>query len=238
MNTVDAELMSGVREWWNDDSRADLTVEDVRSTSSTTTIGMRDTDAGTVDYSVYFDNQYITDAGSGAGDSTLEIRMVNAYTLAEDNNPIGGFETITFTVGDQPVTVDVTGLSTYADVISAIEDELDAQGIDNVTVSEQADRTVQFSDDVGSYVQGQIAGSYTPILISSTGADLVKGTVEIGSDVENYNGLNTMTEEETPDVPSLTQTNVVLDNVGRDSKSGVLEIGAMSQSDYSGSNGI
>lgn len=79
---------------------------------------------------------------------------------------------------------------------------------------------------------------YTPILISSTGADLVKGTVEIGSDVENYNGLNTMTEEETPDVPSLTQTNVVLDNVGRDSKSGVLEIGAMSQSDYSGSNGI
>ncbi|MCT7508625.1 beta strand repeat-containing protein [Aliarcobacter cryaerophilus] len=238
INTVDAELMSGVREWWNDDSRADLTIEDVRSTSSTTTIGMRDTDAGTVDYSVYFDKQYITDAGSGAGDSTLEIRMVNAYTLKEDNNPIGGFETITFTVGNQPVIVKVSGLTTYAQVISAIEDELDAQGITNVTVKAQNDRTVQFSDDIGSYKQGQDAGSYTPILITSTGADLVKGTVEIGSDVEDYNGLNTMTKDETPDVPSLTQTNVVLDNVGRDSKSGVLEIGAMSQSNYSGSKGI
>lgn len=237
-NTVDAELMEGVREWWNDDSRADLTIEDVRSSSNSTTIGMRDTDAGTVDYSVYFDNQYITDAGSGAGDSTLEIRMVNAYSLKEDNNPIGGFETITFSVGEQPITVDVTGLTTYAEVISAIEDKLDAEGITDVTVSAQTDRTVKFSDDIGSYTQGENAGEYTPILISSTGADLLKGTIVIGSDVENYNGLNTMTEEETPDVPSLTQTNVVLDNVGRDSKSGVLEIGAMSQSDYSGSNGI
>ncbi|MCT7507779.1 hypothetical protein [Aliarcobacter cryaerophilus] len=237
-NTVDAELMSGVREWWNDNSRAELTIEDVRSTSSTTTIGMRDTDAGGVNYSVYFDNQYITDAGSGAGETTLVIKMVNAYSLATDKNPVFGFETITFTVGDQPVTVDVTGLTTYAEVISAIKDKLDAEGITNVTVSAQADRTVDFSDDIGSYKQGQTAGPYTPILISSTGADLVKGTVKIGSNVENYNGLNTMNEDGAPDVPSLTQTNVVLDNVGRGSKSGVLEIGAMSQSNYSGSKGI
>lgn len=237
-NVIDAELMSGVQQWWNTNSRADLVVEDVRTLTTATTIGMRNTDAGGVDYDVYFDNQYITNAGRAQGLSTLELRMVNAFSLAEVNQPLVGFTNIQFTISGKLIDVDVTGLTTYAAVITAINAELLEQDVTEVTVEALPARTAVFTDDVGTYVQNQLAGTYTPILLSSLTSTLTRGPINVDNNTENANFLNTMTTVQGPEAPSLTQTNVVLDNVGRGSKSGELEIGGMSQSGYSGSVGI
>lgn len=59
-NTVDAERMVGVREWWNTDSRADLKIEDIRilpnEITKDITIGLRNTDPGSMDYT---DDDYL-----------------------------------------------------------------------------------------------------------------------------------------------------------------------------------
>lgn len=238
VNVIDAELMEGVQQWWNNNSRGDLVIEDVRSTSASTTIGWRNTDPGSVDYAVYFDNQYITNAGSAQGLSTLEIRMVNAFSLADQNQPLVGFIELLFTVGDQEVLVDIRNSTSYTEIVNKINAQLQAQGITGVNVIPQAARTALFTDDVGIYQQGQVAGTYTPILLTSNSQQLTRGPINVDNNTENANFLNTMTDVSGPEAPSLTQTNVVLDNVGRDSKAGTLEIGAMSQTEYSNSAGI
>lgn len=73
-STLDAGDMSGVEQWWSDESRSGLQIEDIRSETDETAFGMRETDPG-VGYSAAFNANYINDDsetsivldGAGAG---------------------------------------------------------------------------------------------------------------------------------------------------------------------------
>lgn len=248
-NVVDAELMEGVEQWWNSNSRADLIIEDVRTNSHETTIGWRDTDAGDVDYAVFFDN--ITSPGEGGGQASVRIDLVDVLDLAEGGNglselPFDGL-TLAITEGEneESVTLDIdfTALTSYTDLINAIQSALDAEGYTNLTVQALNPDDAVFSIDVESpnievspgvpftWQQGVEAGVYNPILI--TGSDITtiavtEFTRPEGTSQPSGNIVNSTRPGGVDPVPALTQTDIIFDNVGRGSMSGDFVAGAMS----------
>ncbi|RYZ13022.1 MAG: hypothetical protein EOO24_01440 [Comamonadaceae bacterium] len=114
-NTVDAERMVGVQEWWNTDSRADLKIEDVRildgEVTRDITIVMRNTDPGSnifdagdvladgeldvgagdnaVDYEVYFSDESLRAAGSV---TTTSVTVYVASQLQQTNTNLDFYD--------------------------------------------------------------------------------------------------------------------------------------------------
>jgi hypothetical protein len=237
-SNIDAGDMKSVEVYINDNSRADLTIEDVSRNSHITTLVMRETDMGDVDYNVFFDSENITAPGTADQGATLLIKLANVLNIAENTNPVENFEALTFTVGATPVTADISAATSYDDVVTAIQAAISAAGLVGLTVQKQADAPAYFSIDVATYAAGQLAGSYNPILITNNGSGLLTpGQIELANNTTNANMTNTMTNVEGSTIPSLTQTNVVFDRVGRDSKGGDFIAGSDSTGD-SGSKGI
>ncbi|WP_044411473.1 beta strand repeat-containing protein [Thiomicrospira microaerophila] len=237
-NVIDAELMSGVQQWWNNSSRSDLTIEDVRSNSHETTIGWKDTDSGNTDYRVYFDKEYITSVGQVSTGNSITIKMANVLNVAKLQNPIDGFASFTFNVGETTVTVDTSEATSYADVVTATNAAITAAGITGVTaatgVAEQAVFSAAITDGATSYTVGQSAGTFTPIVITSTGATLASGTITESGTAVSGNVVKTMGATPQQQLNALTSTNIVLDNVGRGSDAGDLVIGNMSTANSQG----
>jgi Ca2+-binding RTX toxin-like protein/methionine-rich copper-binding protein CopC len=130
--------------------------------------------------------------------SALEIRLVNNLELAVNNKGLAAFEGVSFSVGTQLVVVDITpaitalaGVAAYNALVTAIQQRLVELNITDVTVSALPLRTAVFTDDLGGFLQGQVAGLYTPIQIVSTGASLKSGSAQIDNTTLNFNGLNT-----------------------------------------------
>lgn len=237
--TIDAKHMYGVEKIGSKQSDGNLVIENLttlrndgttKRNTSEMTITMDHTDntnsdGDASDLTVYFDDNYlITDSSS---EFRLEMRIVNPLTLANDDQPLTGFTTVTFSVGDQEVFVDISEETTYAGVASAINNELAAQGISDVEATVQPLRQSVFSDDVQGYQIGQLAGDYNPVLITSTNEELTRGPVTESSDVEDMNTFNTWVEgASTSDNP--LSVNVELTKVGRGGIGGDLEIGAKS----------
>ncbi len=240
---IDAGDMDGVRQLWSDDSRANLVIEDVSENSHTTTIGMRDTDPGNVNYEVYFDPQNITGPGNDAEGATLTIRLADVLDLGKggdglSNLPYDGF---TLDIGGTAVKLDIdfSLLTSYADFKTAIEAALAAKGITSITVEQSPFETAVFSitvtDEGTTYLQGTVGGLYAPIVLTNTGAEnlsLTSYTLDPGSQEPSGNLVRTASNNEASEIPSLTQVDVVLDNVARGdaSGSGDLVIGDMSES--------
>jgi len=234
---IDAGDMRSVEEYWSEDSRADVTIEDVSRNSHITTLGMRETDPGDVDYNVYFDPENITKPGAEDSGATLLVKFANVLQIAEDGNPVENFETLSFSVGLTNVVVDVSSVTSYAEVADAIEAAAIAAGLD-VSVQLQAPTAAYFPIDVEGYSAGEYAGTYTPILITNNGSgDLVKGTFTQADDATDGAYTNTMTSGEGATTPALTQTNVIFDRVGKNSQGGDFVAGSDSTGD-SGSAGI
>lgn len=242
---IDAGDMRSVEQYWSEDSRADVTIEDVSRNSHITTVGMRETDPGDVDLNVFFDPENITSPGEGTGESSLVIRLVNVFNLAEGESVFEGFDGFTFNVGDTTVTVSledinanfVAGDDQYAQLVAAIQDAIDAEGLTGVTVTEMPERDAVFSIDVDGYSTGDIAGTYTPIQIVSDSEQLTAGSFSYSDIATTGNVVNTMSDVPADIIPSLTQVDVILDRVGKNSEGGDLLIGSDSTGD-SGSAGI
>ena len=240
---IDAQDLQGVRQLWSDNSRANLVIEDVRENSHTTTIGMRDTDPGNVNYEVYFDPQHITGPGNDAEGATLTIRLADVLDLGKggdglSNLPYSGF---TLDIGGTAVSLDIdfSALTSYADFKTAIEAALAAEGITSITVEQSPAETAVFSitvtDGGTTYLQGTVGGTYSPIVLTNSGAEnlsLTNYTLEPGSQEPSGNLVRTASNNEASEIPSLTQVDVILDNVARGdaSGSGDLVIGDMSES--------
>lgn len=237
-SNIDAGDMKSVLTYINDNSRADLTIEDVSTNSNLTTLVMRETDMGDVDYNVFFDPENIKAPGAGDLGATLSIKLANVLNIKEGKNPVEKFTELSFTAGSKVVKVDISTATSYDDVVTKIQAAITAAGISGLTVAKQAATPSYFSIDVGSYTAGELAGSYNPILITNTGSGvLTPGTIVVANNTTNANMTNTMTNVAPTSIPSLTQTNVVFDRVGRDSKGGDFLAGSDSTGN-SGSKGI
>jgi hypothetical protein len=247
MVTVDADSIVGVRQLWSTNSRADLKIEDVRVNSHLTTLGFQSADPGDIDYNVYFSPRFITAPDADTSGATVRIELIDVLGLAEAQNPFRDlkFTGIVLDIGTTRVTLDVnvSAATSYTDLAARINAELVAKGFGTVTATALAPETAQFPIAVTSngitYDRGSVAGSYQPLVLSNSGpaSVLVFDYVRAA----NFNPSAVLVTTQTPNpasqVPSLTQVNMVLDDVGRGSKSGDFMAGNHSTG-ASGSVGI
>lgn len=240
---INAKDMTDVRQMWSNHSDADLIIQNMTTlgvgSTAEQTIGMayagsKDSRWGASDMTVYYDQDYLT-AGTSSTNA-LEIRLVNNLELANFNTGLVAFNRLSFLVGTQEVIVTITpeikaltGAAAYNALIVAIQAQLATQGITNVTVSALPTRTAVFTDDLGGYAQGTVAGSYTPISIVSTDSTLSTGLTEVDNTTLNFNGLNTQLIGPSTSQDLLVTVNVALEKVGLAGDGGELIIGSMNK---------
>ena len=212
---IDAERMLGVQEFWSQDSRADLRIEDVRIDSNKVTVGMQNTDPGTVDYEFYFNPQHIkSDDVETTG--ILILKLIDTQGELKNDQPLldNPFDTIRFMYGGElkEVTFDkISGATaTYKQLADAIQAGLEAAGLGDIKVTLGEDFT-QYDGLSGDPVTG------TSIIL--TGAEEMG--IASGNAWEASAGFPadtsvsaTMTQQLDTGCP-LYQTDVALDNVGR-----------------------
>ncbi len=246
-SNIDAQDMNGTTEFWDVDSRANLVVEDVRNNSADTLVGMKQTDVD-VDYALLFNAHNITDKGTTTSGAQLTIDLINVQTLTDSNEPLAdnpylGFE---FTLTDKAGTSKTYSVTpdkfqeakTYTELAKTINDYIQGElGLTNVSA------TTGITTNVFNSVTGVNVGTKTEILISTndsstlgTGSWLIKGKLP-----EDNNLQANMGDKGPGETGTLTQTKIVLDDVGQGSQGGDLKVGSMSNAfiwTHSGSKGI
>ena len=248
--TVDAHEMQGVTKWENNNSRADLIVEDVRiadnEITKDITIAMVETDPGDVDYGVYFD-QYSLRAGR-TSTSTLALELLDTRSAAAGtsplkDNPYWGFGFYLNGTAKVIASDAIDAAQTYAalrDAITARIAELVSAGdtsLAGVTVSLGAEFN-RYDTDTGKLVTG------TTVLLTDSNGGKVTIDANTGWQTKNgvvppSSGLHTKIEPFDPLVAvDLVTSKVILDDVGRGSNGGDLVIGGLSVGTTSNSKGV
>ena len=208
MSTIDAEKMLGVKEWWTVNSRSDIQIEDVRSTPADTTIGMRDTDPEVGMY-VYFDPDHIK--GGEAVTTALTLRLVNK----EHPDTLGdtSIEGVSFKLGGEAYVLTSAAIAA-AQTYPAWREALEA-----------AAKTIPALAGV-SFV---LNPDNTITLIDADGRTFEKGGWKFVGDQVPADGV--LEWSQTIGVPVvdelLVSTNIKLDNVGRTSQGGELDVGSL-----------
>lgn len=179
------------------------------------------------DLLVLFDNDYLL--SGEVTESIIQLRIVNTLELARNDDPLNSFKSVTFSVDGVEVTVDIEGAATYEEVRNAINDELDAQGITDVVAELDEERTAIFTDDIEEFDQGDLAGNYLPVNIVSTNQPLAVGPIELVSDVEDFNGLNTWVDGGEVTTEDPISIDIDLHKAGRGGEGGDLIIGGKAQ---------
>lgn len=246
--TVDAHEMQGVTTWENNNSRADLIVEDVRIASNQITkditVAMVETDPGSVDYGVYFDQLSLrttTNSTSQLNLQVMDTASVVAGTAPLLNSPYRGFK---FTVTDAngvtgPVTLEsdaIDAAQTYAELATAFQAAADAvfgAGVVTVSVGKAytATDTTTGATVSGNEITITAAGAYTFTTPAGSGW-VAAGVVPANSGL--HTNFNTAASSST----DLVTVQVILDDVGRGSTGGDLVIGGLSTGTTSTSKGV
>jgi len=245
--TLDAKKMTDIDKIGSEFSDGDLVIENLTTLESNgnkrntedLTVTMTHTDnfnsdSDASDLTVLFDEDYLLTGQTTSG-ATLTIRLLNAVQNEAGNNPVEGFSEITFNVGDEEVTVDITSVATdgaqdfttaYAEIADLINAQLASQGITTVTASAPALEDAVFSIPVAGFSTGDDAGDYYPIILTNTGAEALTG-VDIATSALQYdtdlNNSFSTTDAATNSNP--VTINVELEKVGRDGEGGNLMIG-------------
>ncbi|WP_253444601.1 DUF4214 domain-containing protein [Halomonas sp. Y3] len=210
-SNIDAQFMNGVQQWWSDNSRAYLQIEDIRSAPEETFFGMRDTDPN-VSYAAFFNAREVA-LGQGRSDSFLTL------TVRESGAPENELQNFTVNA----VTIELDGsdytlsnaamaqANSFAEFKAALEAAIASEpALAGVTVSNNEDGTF--------------------VLVDEQGRDFAEGTVTTTQpgnfDIEGNQQVGDATLFDV-----LVETNVVLDGAGNGSQGGMLNIGAMSGQD-------
>ena len=208
---IDAENFNGVEQWWSVNSRSNMQVEDVRTRPEDTTIGMRDTDPF-VDFRVYFDPDQL-DENIRPEDSQLTLKVADiAAVIPGDltNVPIDGLKFQLDGVSYTLRSTEIGAATTYAEFVAGLEAAIALQpALATLEVELNADNTITLTDTAGK-----------PFTLG--GWFFVNDSVPANGNIvfEQTVGDPTLI-----DVP--ISTNVLLDNVGRNSPGGDLDIGSL-----------
>lgn len=211
--TIDAEKMVGVEQWWSDNSRNDIIIEDVRSAPQNTTFGFRDSDPN-----VSFAALFSPEALEGFVDQVNSALVITLVDVADPAQELGRIDvtSLTFNFNGVDFTVEsaaITAADTYAELAAAIQAELDATpALANLVVTVDstslANTVVVINDPAGG-----VFGPGSSVAFENNTGGLVAQGVEPGLPVE---------------VVDLITTDIVLDNVGRGSEGGAMVVGGMS----------
>jgi hypothetical protein len=247
---IDAERMSGTNIYEDNNSRADLVIEDVRIGASQKTkditIIMRDTDPGAVDYAVYFDQNSLRNVSSSS--SSINVRVLDTYSVASGtaelkDSPYGSF---TFWYSSD------AGV-TYTKVELASQAMQDAQSITDMVAALQIQADAAFGAGIVTVAKGgaySVPDSVTGNTVTSneitlsTNAAISFDTTRAGSGwkatdtVPAISGLYTSYNTTSASSTDLVTSTVILDHVGRGSNGGDLIIGGLSTGATSASRGV
>lgn len=229
---IDAQDMVGVKEWWSVDSRADLQIEDVRSDSHLTTIGVRNTDAGDVDYEVYFDHATAFDPTSAG--ATLYLRILDLQSMQEDGTPLGTnpYNGVSFKVDGVTVTAkaDAAFTGTFAEMVAELNASLVSQGYSNLTVALGSTYSAIKADTGVAYTGTELVITNSAAGVLTTGG----WTTPDGSLPATNNMYTTQSTTPPSSTDPLTSVDIVLDNVGRGSQSGDVVVGLITDNNSNG----
>ena len=214
---IDAQRMIGVEQWWSEDSRSSIVIEDIRSNPLNTTFGFRNADPGSVVGGVDYEAYFSPEALEGFVDEVDSALTIDLFDVDQPALELQRIDVLSLTIefnGDEYVLASpaIEDADTYADLAAAIQAELDADPALanlNVTLDNNLGRTV--------------------VLIT----DPAGGEFGAGSAVEFQNNTGGLVAQGvTPGAPvplvELITTNIVLDNVGRGSEAGDMIVGSMS----------
>ena len=208
---IDAEKFFGVEEWWSVNSRSNMQVEDVRTRPEDTTIGMRNTDPF-VDFRVYFDPDQL-DENIRPVDSQLTLKVADiAAVIPGDltNVPIDGLKFQLDGVSYTLRSTEIGAATTYAQFVAGLEAAIALQpALATLEVVLNADNTITLTDTAGK-----------PFTLG--GWFFVNDSVPANGNIVFQ---QTVGDPSLIDVP--ISTNVLLDNVGRNSPGGDLDIGSL-----------
>ncbi len=253
--TVDAQRIDGELRYENNNSRADLIIEDVRIAASQITkditIAMVETDPGHVDFGVYFDQHSLRASTSASATLTLDVLdQFGVQGLNLDpgetagplvNNPYDG---VRFNYGGRDVQLNdarwkLTGAKTYDELLVLIQAMLDNEPITNgsgtlprVVASLGSAFTVTASNGV------QVSGTSIVLSASGAGVSFAPGSwiasagVPAGSSVYANQSVASGVSND------LVTSTIVLDDVGRGSNGGDLVVGGLSVGETSTSQGV
>ncbi len=248
---IDAERMKDVLNWENNNSRADLVIEDIRinddQITKDITITMRETDPGNVDYGVYFDQNSLRNVSENA--SQMNLRVLDTYAVAQGldalkDSPYGAFTFYVSIDGGASTKVKLESQAmqdaqTLDEMVTAMQAAADAYfGAGAVTVTLGSAYTVKDS------VTGNDVTGNEIVVSAKSSAKIVFSTTEAGSGwlatdtVPAVSGLYTSFSTGGSVDTELVTSTVVLDYVGRGSMGGDLVIGGLSVGDTSDSKGV
>ena len=213
VSTIDAGRMDGVEQWWTDESRSDIRIEDVRTRPMDTILGMRLTDPG-VSYEVYFNPLFME--GDLSSESALTIRVQEITDgLAPATFELANISVreINFEFAGEDYTLDTEDMraaDTWAELEAAIADALAAEAdLAGLTVTHEGNGVFVIEDPAG----GVFAIEDGEALIFGAAPDI---------DVRNRVDVGMVTEEE------MISSTLLVDGVGTGSRGGIVNIAAMS----------
>jgi len=211
-STIDAGSMSGVEQWWTDNSRSLVRIEDIRSRPNEVTFGMRETDP-LVGFEAYFNPMFMEGLTEAESTLTLVVQEITDgqdpaatelanITVREINFSLDGTE---YTLD----TADIRAANTWAELEAAIAAELAGQGLDSLTITHAGGGVFEINDTAGG------------VFAVQDGEALILG---VTSDIDTRNRVDVgRLETETQ-----TRTTLVLDAAGNGSRGGEVNIAAMS----------
>lgn len=211
-STIDAGRMSGVEQWWTDNSRSLVRIEDIRSRPDEVTFGMRETDPN-VGFEAYFNPLFME--GLTDAESTLTL-IVQEITDGQDPAATElaniTVREINFSLNDTEYTLDTADIraaNTWAELEAAIAAELVEQGLSSLVVTHTGGGVFEINDSAGG------------VFTTQDGEALILG---VASDIDTRNRL----EPGRVETEGQTRTTLVLDGAGSGSQGGHVNIAAMS----------
>ena len=246
---IDAERMKGTNWYETNNSRADVTIEDVRilrtdaygddtnQITSDVTIAMVSTDPGNVDLGVYFDQHSLVNEGDSQSNSVtftignqIEEPDFDAAAPLKDVP----YNNVGFLVGGEPVilALDLTAIETYEQLWTVFQAAFDAAKaggdysalLTNVTLTRSIGTDTFFSRDgvlrnADEFLMTIDQGDITP---SDIGWSATGG-------LPSNNAFSARVVQGDVTVTSnLVTSEIILDDVGRGSMGGDLIVGGMS----------
>lgn len=211
LSHIDAENFNGVQQWWTVNSRSNIQIEDVRTRPEDTTIGMRNTDPE-VGFFVYFDPEQLTN-NARAEDSALTLKL-DDITKPGDLTDVP-VDAVSFKLDGVLYSLKSTAIGaakTHPELVAALQAAIAAQpALAGLTVTLNANTTITIEDPAGKVFEKGAWG-------------FIDGVVPADGNI---------VFQQTVGNPSLVDepitTNVVLDNVGRTSAGGALDIGSLGE---------
>lgn len=205
---IDAERNVGVKEWWTQDSRASIQVEDVRTLPEDTTIGVRNTDPH-VGFRVYFDPAQLIDRVSSESTITLTLGDVDRPGSLEFV-PIDG---VGFYIDGEPIVLRSTAIGeakTYEAFVAALKAAAAAvPAAAGLVITLNPDNSISVNDPAG--------GTFT-----KGGWQFIDNSVPADGNLFYTQVVGDPTLSTEP-----VTTGVVLDAVGRTSQGGTVDIGSL-----------